>query len=65
VAEVVGDAGILVPENDPPALAGALSTLLESSTARHDLAARGRARAERFTWDAAAGRFGELLASLP
>jgi len=43
--EVVGDAGLLVPPRDPVALAGAIQSLLDDDSLRHDLADRGRARA--------------------
>jgi len=62
--EVVGDGGVLVPPRDPGALAEALIELLKSERLRAEYAARGRARAERFTWAEAARQFGGLLASL-
>jgi glycosyltransferase involved in cell wall biosynthesis len=50
--EVVEDAGLLVPENDVPALAAALRRLLEDASARQELAAKARARAAaHFTWE--------------
>ena len=42
-----GRAGLLVPENDVPATAGALRTLLQDGELRTRLARTGRARAER------------------
>jgi glycosyltransferase involved in cell wall biosynthesis len=46
---VVGDAGVLVPPDDPVALADALLGLAADPAARRRLAERGRARAlERF-----------------
>jgi glycosyltransferase involved in cell wall biosynthesis len=64
VPEVVGDAGILVPEDDPAALADALHDLIASSALRQELAGRGQVRAQQFSWDRAAGRFGDSLAHL-
>jgi glycosyltransferase involved in cell wall biosynthesis len=49
--EVVGDAGVLVPVRDAPALAEAIGTLLNDASLREDLGARGRARIlEKFCW---------------
>jgi glycosyltransferase involved in cell wall biosynthesis len=53
--EVVGDAGILVPPADPPALAAAILRLLDHPSYSHDLGQRGFARVHRhFTWRRAA-----------
>lgn len=41
---VIGDAGVLFPEGDAPALAAALQTLIDDDARRADMAARGRAR---------------------
>ena len=54
VAEVVGDAGLLVDERDPDALGEALVTLLASSALQADLRSRARPRAAHFSWDRAA-----------
>ena len=54
VAEVVGDAGLLVDERDPDALGEALVTLLASSALQSDLRSRAKPRAARFSWDRAA-----------
>jgi glycosyltransferase involved in cell wall biosynthesis len=52
--EAVGDAGLLLPPDDPRAWAEALARLLSDEALRAELRARGRARAARFTWEAAA-----------
>jgi glycosyltransferase involved in cell wall biosynthesis len=51
IPEVIGDAGLVVPERDPEALARALDRLLADPGLRAELAARGRARAAAcFAW---------------
>jgi glycosyltransferase involved in cell wall biosynthesis len=54
VAEVVGDAGLLVPSGDEAALANALGRFLDDSALRAGLRGRVRARATAFSWDRAA-----------
>jgi len=46
-----GREALLVPADDPRALAQALRRLLEDETLRGDLASAARARAAEFTWD--------------
>lgn len=59
LAEVVGDAGMLVPPGDSAALARAIAELLADPERRTGLAARGRRRVlEQFSWSAAAARLG-------
>lgn len=50
--EVVGDAGRLVPIQDPEALSSALAEIIDDPAQREVLAAAGRERARRFTWGA-------------
>ena len=53
--EVVGDAGLLVPPEDPAALKDAIDTLLNDDALREELGRKGRIRAvERFSWPVAA-----------
>ena len=52
--EVVGDAGRLVPPGDIEGWTTAIGELIDNEAARRDLAARGRRRAEDFTWAATA-----------
>lgn len=54
VAEVVGDAGLLVPSGDEDALGSALDRLLDDPSLRASLAVRARERASQFSWDRAA-----------
>jgi glycosyltransferase involved in cell wall biosynthesis len=54
VAEVVGDAGLLVDEQEPDALGDALVTLLGDDSLRSRLRAVAKPRAARFSWDRAA-----------
>jgi glycosyltransferase involved in cell wall biosynthesis len=48
----MGEAGVVVPERDPAALAAALSRLAADTAERKRLGEAGRRRAERhFTWE--------------
>lgn len=46
IPEVIGDAGLVVPEGDVAALAGAIARLSASPELRHELSRRGRMRVE-------------------
>ena len=50
VPEVVGDAALLFPPGDAPALAAALTRLLDDKSLRDELLGRGFARAAGFSW---------------
>jgi len=52
--EVVGDAGVLLDPDDTEAWGDAMLQVLLDDDHRHDLVARGAARAARFTWAASA-----------
>ena len=54
--EVVGDAGLQVDATEAASLAGAMLRLAGDPALRETLSARGRARAERFTWSRTADR---------
>lgn len=54
VAELAGDAAVLVAPGDVAAWAGALSDLVADAGLRHRLASAGPPRAAGFTWEAAA-----------
>lgn len=68
IPDVIGEAGLIVPEGDAGALADVLSRLARSPELRDDLGRRGRERAvERFTHAGIAARtveaYRELLAA--
>lgn len=51
IPEVIGDAGLVVPERDPAALAQAIDRVLTQPGLREQLVQRGKRRAaERFDW---------------
>ena len=58
IPEVVGDAAVLVPPRDVPALAEALLVAAQDTTTRERLIARGTERVRLFSWQ----RAGEQLA---
>lgn len=59
--EVVGEAGVLVPPEDPEALAAALRSLLADPARRAELGRAARSHAARFGWDRVAERHYEFL----
>ncbi len=62
-AEVVGDAGILVPVRDSRAIGRALKRLMDDPALRQSLGAAARRRIEEnFTWDVVARRYVEEYA---
>ena len=59
--EVVGDAGITVPVQDPGAMAAAITALLRDSERRHALGQAGLARVTKeFSWSRAAAQYLDL-----
>lgn len=56
LAEVAGDAAVLLPDAGVDQLTGAFERLAADSSLRADYAARGRERAARFTWAETARR---------
>ena len=58
-----GESALLVPPDDPAALAGALWRLAGDPALRHRLAAGGRPLVDRFTWAASARTHGEIYAA--
>jgi glycosyltransferase involved in cell wall biosynthesis len=63
---IIGDTGILVPPNDPPALAAAIRALSrETEAARAERGARARARiVENFSMARAVERYQELYRTI-
>jgi glycosyltransferase involved in cell wall biosynthesis len=65
IQEVIGDAGIVVPEGDVTALAGALDLLLSDPVMRKDFASRGQARVfAEYTDDVVASRLAAFWSQL-
>lgn len=62
LAELVGGVGLVVPRENPGALADALGQVLVDDAAAAELAGKGRARAAEFSWAAAAERLWALHA---
>jgi glycosyltransferase involved in cell wall biosynthesis len=54
LAEVAGDAALLVDPEDPASIAGALRRVLDDGALCTELVARGREQAARFSWEATA-----------
>ena len=55
------EGGILVPPNDPDALAAAVAKMLDAPELRRSLSSSARRSAERFRWDAIAEQHLEFL----
>jgi glycosyltransferase involved in cell wall biosynthesis len=62
--EVAGRAAVLVDPTDPGGVAATVAALLADPTRLAQLAAQGRANAERFSWAASAERLAELLTAV-
>ena len=56
-----GETGLVVPDGDPAALAGAIRSLLGDAELRERLGAAGRAAVADFSHEAAADAFGKAL----
>lgn len=61
VAEVAGDAALLVDPHDVDAIAEAMGRIAVEAQLREDLCRKGHARAEEFSWEKAAAQLRELL----
>jgi glycosyltransferase involved in cell wall biosynthesis len=65
IPDMIGDAGVLVPENDTAALAAAIEDLRTQPAKRTSLAKAGRQRViQRFSTEAQADALGRLVARL-
>ena len=62
--EVLGDAGILVPDGDVGALTTAVRSVIDSPARAQELREAGLERARQFTWSAAAEGYGEVFQSV-
>jgi len=54
IAEVVGDAGLLLPPRDRKAVLQAMGNLVENGPLRQELREKGYQQAQKFSWDACA-----------
>lgn len=64
VSEVVGDAGLLVPPDDPSLIAAATERVLTDAALAARLREQGLQQAARFTWAATAARTAAVYAEL-
>jgi glycosyltransferase involved in cell wall biosynthesis len=62
--EVVGDAGLLVNPNDPPAIRAAMQSVIEDDALAERLAGLGQRRATEFSWDRCAAAHAALYRRL-
>jgi glycosyltransferase involved in cell wall biosynthesis len=61
IPEIVGDAGIYVEPDRPESIIEALTSLQSQPGLRSDLIARGRQRAQAYTWPACVARLQQAL----
>jgi glycosyltransferase involved in cell wall biosynthesis len=64
VPEIAGESALLVDPTDPDLVAHRVAELLADPPRLAQLAAKGRANAARFRWDASASRLAETLTEL-
>jgi glycosyltransferase involved in cell wall biosynthesis len=64
LTEVVGEAGVLVPDGDVAAMIDATRALLHAPAWRSDLQQAGLARARAFSWDTCASAYADVFASV-
>jgi glycosyltransferase involved in cell wall biosynthesis len=64
LAEVAGDAAVVVASRDPERFVDALAALADDPAAAADLATRGQARARRFTWAETARQTAEVYRAI-
>ena len=62
--EVAGEAALLVPSDDAPALAAAVESVLGQPTLADQMRAQGLARAKRFSWEETARRTARVYEGL-
>jgi glycosyltransferase involved in cell wall biosynthesis len=61
--EAAGDAGILLNADDFDGMAAAVERICRDASYRSDLIARGQRHASRFSWEAGAGQWRQLIES--
>ena len=64
LVEVVGDAGILVPDGDVPELTRAVRSVLDDEHRWHELSARGLERVRHFSWQKSVDAHAQVYARL-
>jgi L-malate glycosyltransferase len=60
-----GETGVLVPADDPPAMAAAAAELVEHPHQAQQMAYRARREAERYSWSAVRSAWAEVYAAVP
>jgi glycosyltransferase involved in cell wall biosynthesis len=60
ITEVVGDAGVLVPDGDVPAMVRAVRSVLDDPARRAELCLQGLERARKYSWPRSAALHAEL-----
>jgi glycosyltransferase involved in cell wall biosynthesis len=64
MAEVAGDAGLLVDPKDPASISAAMERIYRNEELRMQLIAKGKARSAQFSWSKAAREYIEVLEKL-
>ena len=64
LTEVVGDAGVLVPDGEVTAMVDATRALIDEPARRSDLREAGLARARAFSWDTCASAYADVFAGV-
>ncbi len=64
LAEIAGDAAVLVDPRNPYDIAQGIARIVDDESARDDFIARGRVRAAQFSWEKAGRRLAEIIRAL-
>jgi glycosyltransferase involved in cell wall biosynthesis len=62
--EVMGDAGMLVPDGDLTAMVDAVRSIVDDDARRNELREAGLEHARRFTWEACAETYAQVFAAV-